>query len=599
MGRRRLTCINGVAVAAPRAPLIQRNERPGRAGMVYTFTAITRGDHQMNHDEYAGTRPLTAAARNEAIESGHFYLVGGGIASLAAAAFLIRDADVPGCRITILEALGKAGGSLDGAGTPQDGYVVRGGRMLESKYLCTYDLFDSIPTLDGRSSVTKEIFDWNETIRTSSKSRLVRDGKREDAPAYGLGEAHLLTLGRLSLEPEALLGDSRISDHFEADFFETNFWIMWCTTFAFQPWHSAAEFRRYLLRFAHMTPGFNQLHGIMRTVYNQYDSMVRPLRKWLDEHGVVFLNNTRVVDLRYDESGELNRVAAILCEHDRRRDEIALGPHDKVMITLGSMTAGSSLGATDRAAVFNRDDSSGAWALWKTIAAGRGEFCHPSVFADHVDESRWLSFTATLHDPTLFRLIRDLTGNVPGEGGLITFAQSNWLASIVLPHQPHFIGQPKDVQVFWGYGLFIDRPGNFVAKPMVGMHGPRDHDRAARPFAYRGAGRAYSRRRHLQWCTARLRRCRAADGTEDTTTAAPRSAVQSAATRKPFGETPWSPTQASLNARPARSRRVARVACAPARTSARAHRARPDYRRRRRRPERHRHLFAGRRAIRA
>ncbi|WMY12824.1 oleate hydratase [Paraburkholderia phenoliruptrix] len=467
MGRRRLTCINGVAVAAPGAPLIQRNERPGRAGMVYTFTAITRGDHQMNHDEYAGTRPLTAAARNEAIESGHFYLVGGGIASLAAAAFLIRDADVPGCRITILEALGKAGGSLDGAGTPQDGYVVRGGRMLESKYLCTYDLFDSIPTLDGRSSVTKEIFDWNETIRTSSKSRLVRDGKREDAPAYGLGEAHLLTLGRLSLEPEALLGDSRISDHFEADFFETNFWIMWCTTFAFQPWHSAAEFRRYLLRFAHMTPGFNQLHGIMRTVYNQYDSMVRPLRKWLDEHGVVFLNNTRVVDLRYDESGELNRVAAVLCEHDGRRDEIALGPHDKVMITLGSMTAGSSLGATDRAAVFNRDDSSGAWALWKTIAAGRGEFGHPSVFADHVDESRWLSFTATLHDPTLFRLIRDLTGNVPGEGGLITFAQSNWRASIVLPHQPHFIGQPKDVQVLWGYGLFIDRPGNFVAKPMV------------------------------------------------------------------------------------------------------------------------------------
>ena len=90
-----------------------------------------------------------------------------------------------------------------------------------------------------------------------------------------------------------------------------------------------------------------------------------------------------------------------------------------------------------------------------------------SVFADHVDESRWLSFTATLHDPTLFRLIRDLTGNVPGEGGLITFPQSNWLASIVLPHQPHFMGQPKDVEVFWGYGLFVDRPGNFVGKPMI------------------------------------------------------------------------------------------------------------------------------------
>ncbi|WP_168790220.1 oleate hydratase [Paraburkholderia aromaticivorans] len=421
----------------------------------------------MKHSAHPAVQPVADQAREQAQSRGHFYLVGGGIASLAGAAFLIRDADVPGCLITIFEALDKPGGSLDGGGSPQEGYVVRGGRMLESKYLCTYDLFDSIPTLDGRSSVTKEIFDWNETIRTSSKARLVRDGRREDAPAYGLTEMQLLTLGRLSLEPEALLGNSRISDHLDPAFFETNFWIMWCTTFAFQPWHSAAEFRRYLLRFAHMTPGFNQLHGIMRTVYNQYDSMVRPLRKWLDDRGVRFRANTRVIDLRYDESGALNRVAGIVCEQDNRRVEIPVGEDDKVIVTLGSMTAGSSLGSTNRPAAFNHDDSSGAWALWKTIAAGRTEFGHPSIFADHVDESRWLSFTATLHDPTLSRLVRDLTGNVPGEGGLITFAQSNWLASIVLPHQPHFMGQPKDVEVFWGYGLFVDRPGNFVGKPMI------------------------------------------------------------------------------------------------------------------------------------
>jgi oleate hydratase len=189
----------------------------------------------MNHSERLATQPSSDTARDDAMASGHFHLVGGGIATLAAAAFLIRDADVPGRNITIFEALDKPGGSLDGAGSPQEGYVVRGGRMLESKYLCTYDLFDSIPTLDGRSSVTKEIFDWNRTIRTSSKARLVRDGRREDAPRYELAEHHLLTLGRLSIEPETLLADSRISDHFEPDFFEANFWIMWCTTFSFQP----------------------------------------------------------------------------------------------------------------------------------------------------------------------------------------------------------------------------------------------------------------------------------------------------------------------------------------------------------------------------
>ena len=75
------------------------------------------------------------------------WLVGGGIASLAAAAFMIRDGDIPGRNITILEELDKIGGSLDASGSAGQGYVLRGGRMFEGKYLCTYGLFDSIPTL--------------------------------------------------------------------------------------------------------------------------------------------------------------------------------------------------------------------------------------------------------------------------------------------------------------------------------------------------------------------------------------------------------------------------------------------------------------------
>ncbi len=143
------------------------------------------------------------------------YLVGGGIASLAAAAFLIRDGNIPGHNITILEESETIGGSLDAAGTPKDGYVMRGGRMLESKYLCTYDLFSSIPTLDERKTVTQEIFEWNETMKTSSKSRLFRGGHRLNAPKFGLSEKHILTIERLGLEPEAILGRSSISDQFD------------------------------------------------------------------------------------------------------------------------------------------------------------------------------------------------------------------------------------------------------------------------------------------------------------------------------------------------------------------------------------------------
>jgi oleate hydratase len=52
--------------------------------------------------------------------------------------------------------------------------------------------------------------------------------------------------------------------------------------------------------------------------------------------------------------------------------------------------------------------------------------------------ARRVSFTATVHDQIFFRLLR--AGNITGEGGLLTFADSNWLTSIALPHQLRFVG---------------------------------------------------------------------------------------------------------------------------------------------------------------
>ena len=104
-----------------------------------------------------------------------------------------------------------------------------------------------------------------------------------------------------------------------------------------------------------------------------------------------------------------------------------VGPNDRVLVTLGSMTEASSLGAMDRAPTLNGKADGGAWMLWEKIAAGRPEFGDPHVFYGHVDKSKWVSFTATLHEPAILEIVRDLTGNVPGEGGLVTFAHSSWL----------------------------------------------------------------------------------------------------------------------------------------------------------------------------
>lgn len=66
------------------------------------------------------------------------YLVGGGIGTLAAAAFMVRDGGMPGANITIFEVASVLGGSLDGAGDAAHGYSLRGGRMLTTdNYECT------------------------------------------------------------------------------------------------------------------------------------------------------------------------------------------------------------------------------------------------------------------------------------------------------------------------------------------------------------------------------------------------------------------------------------------------------------------------------
>jgi oleate hydratase len=419
----------------------------------------------------AGRLFMTDVSPSAGKPAGRTYMIGGGIAAMAAAAFMIRDGDVAGHTITILDAARTMGGSLDAGGTPDSGYTMRGGRMLESKYVCTFGLFASIPTLDGHESVTAETLRWNETMQTSSKSRLFRHGERETAPSFGLSERDILAIERLVIEPESVPGRTRISDRFDAAFFTTDFWFMWCTTFAFQPWHSAIEFRRYLLRFAHMVSGFDRLQGILRTVFNQYDSLVRPLAKYLAERGVEFALDTRVTDLALIDRNGATSVGRIDFVRTGLSGSISVGADDDVLVTLGSMTEGSTVGDNDHPAKLQGKDDNGAWQLWERIAAGRPEFGRPSVFFDDIAASKWLSFTTTMHDQTLLRLVRDATGNVPGEGGLITFPDSAWLASIVIPHQPHFLGQPDDVSVFWGYGLHIDAPGNFVSKPMSACSG--------------------------------------------------------------------------------------------------------------------------------
>jgi oleate hydratase len=165
---------------------------------------------------------------------------------------LIRDGGLHGTNIRILEELGVAGGALDGSGDPVRGYVTRGGRMLtEETYVCLWNVLAGIPSLgDPAKSVKDEVWDFNDQWRSDAHARLI-DRHRHilDARDLGFSVHDRLELMRLLATPERVLGTKRIEDCFSAHFFETKFWAMWRTTFAFQNWHSAVELKRYMLRF--------------------------------------------------------------------------------------------------------------------------------------------------------------------------------------------------------------------------------------------------------------------------------------------------------------------------------------------------------------
>lgn len=408
------------------------------------------------------------------------YFIGGGIGSLAGAAFLIRDGGLLGSNITIFESLPILGGSLDAGGNAEQGYTLRGSRMFTLNiYECTWSLFKSIPSLtDPNTSVTEETIAFNEKVKSNSKARLIDKNRAiVDSSKLGFSMANRTELLKLSEASEEKLGNSSIYDWFSPSFFETNFWFMWRTSFAFSPWHSAVEFKRYLHRFMQEFPNVETMTGVKRTVYNQYDSMILPLEVWLKSHGVNFMKGSTVTDLDTAYTLDKNtgtekvEVKNLTYKNSGNIETIEIKDGDLVFYQNGSMTDASSYGSMTSAPKFLTKEDSQGWTLWEKLAKKYPAFGKPEVFNSNIAESFWESFTVTLKDTTFFDQMEELSGNKAGTGSQVTLKDSNWFMSFSLNKQPHYKDQPSNVQVFFTYGLHPDRVGNFVGKPMTECSG--------------------------------------------------------------------------------------------------------------------------------
>lgn len=407
------------------------------------------------------------------------YIVGGGLAGLAAAVFLVRDGQMPGDHIHILEELPVAGGSLDGQDRPGVGFVTRGGREMENHFECMWDMYRSIPSLEIPGASYLDEYYWlDKEDPNSSNCRLIYN-RGDEVPTDGkylLSKKAVKELTKLILTPEDQLGDETIEDYFSEDFFQSNFWTYWSTMFAFEKWHSLAEMRRYAMRFIHHIDGLPGFTALKFNKYNQYESMTKPLLAYLKDHGVQFEYDTQVTNVIVDTRHGEKHAKKLEFTHNDEAQSIELTDDDLVFVTNGSITESSTYGSHHQAAKPNHQ-LGGSWKLWEKLAKQSPEFGHPDVFCKNLPARSWfVSATATIEntqvDPYIERLTkRDLHDGKVNTGGIITVTDSNWMLSWTIHRQPHFKSQKPNETIVWIYALYSDTKGNYIKKPIVDCTG--------------------------------------------------------------------------------------------------------------------------------
>ena len=411
----------------------------------------------------------------EGVDAKSAYLIGSGLAALSAACFLVRDGQMKGEHVHVLEKDPIPGGACDGYKYQDIGYVMRGGREMDNHFECMWDLFRSIPSIEDENHTVLDEYYWlnkDDPNYSLCRATVNRGQDAHTDGKFGLSDKGAMEILQLFMTPDEKLYDKKITDFFDDEVLNTNFWMYWRTMFAFENWHSALEMKRYLQRYIHHIGGLPDFTALRFTRYNQYESMILPMVKYLESFGVQFHYNTKVVNVAFDCAGGKKQATRIDILRDGLEDCIDLTENDLVFITNGGCVENSTIGSQNTAAPYRPEiKEGGGWDLWRKIAAQDPSFGHPDKFCYDPELSNWMSATITTLDQKIVPYIKKICKRDPFSGkvvtgGIVTVKDSSWLLSWTLNRQQQFRDQPKDQLCVWVYGLFSDKPGDFVKKPM-------------------------------------------------------------------------------------------------------------------------------------
>lgn len=404
---------------------------------------------------------------------------------------MIQDAKVPGPQIHVLKNSASQSHILEGfpvneaygldtESNPEDERFSPM-RILNRNFVCTNDLLSRIPSLnDSMTSIQEELIEPendNNLCEDFQTKVIANEGDTmEVLEAKGL-DLHLGDRGRIKkmmLTSKTSLMKTRIMDIFNEEFFHGKFWSMWATKFAFQPWHNAAEFRRHL-RYIHDFANLHTLSPIDSTPDELFNTIIIPITSYLQAQGVEFEHNVKVLDVMMNSESDPTLVSGLKILQSGTEVVINIHPNDILIVTLGSIFAGSTLGTncSPPAQVpdveeLKLDDS---WDLWFKLSQKHTKFGDPSAFCTRIAESTIECFLVMLSDWEFFEHFASLVHTSPNMGTLVSFKDSNWCLSLNVPRQPHVAGQPENAPLIWGYALSPSREGNFIRKPMSSCTG--------------------------------------------------------------------------------------------------------------------------------
>lgn len=414
------------------------------------------------------------------VEKKSAYIIGTGLAGLTAAFYLVRDGQMPGNHIHLLEKLELAGGSCDGYKDVHKGFYMRGGREMDNHFEIMWDVFRDVPSIETPNvSVLDEYYWLNKHDPNYSLCRATVN-KGEDAHTdklFKLDKDSAMALSQLFITPEADLEEKKISDVLPKSFWETNFWLYWQTMFAFQKWSSALEMKRYLCRYVHHIDGLPDFSALRFTKYNQYESMILPLIEYLKKHDVDVQFGMDVKNVIIEDVDGKKTAKELIYVKDNKEQSIPLTADDLVFITNGCCTDTSCYGdqthAPDLSGIVNGQGES--WDLWKNIAkqAKHDEYGHPDVFCSDTEATNWMSATVETSNEDIIQHIMNICKRDPRAGkvttgGIVTVKDSvnNWFLSWTINRQPQFRSQNKDTVLVWLYALHTDTEGNYIKKTM-------------------------------------------------------------------------------------------------------------------------------------